>query len=139
MINDRFILTAAHCLGDKNTGKPKPISDFEVTLHAYTREEIRNQLKVKISNVIMNEGYRKFDKRDFDDIGLIELAEPLTSNHRLMPVSLSKYNDYDNLIFTGWGMTHNPEKKRAENSETLREVELKELPAQQCVSSKWYD
>ena len=123
VINDRFVMTAAHCV--KNVKSP---DQFQVTLHAYKTEDFETLPHSKVSRVLMHPEYTGIDS--FNDIALLELEEPLTFNQTFMPICIPNSNDYDNLVVAGWGLMNVWILKVT--PPTLREADLNEVPTEQC-------
>lgn len=124
VINDRFILTAAHCIhGDRNPAK------YHVVLGAYRMADIRRLPKLQVKRVIPHPQNLEGNPNKLNDIALLELAQPLRFNDKLMPICLPDFVQYpEGLKLIGFGAVNVPDRP----PEVLQEVEQKEIPFQQC-------
>lgn len=101
IIADRWILTAAHCLRDDN----RPVVVRVGKLNVYTNEDELTGVTVNIAEVVRHPDYRS--ARNYDDIGLLRLADALPFNSSIHPACL--YTDVADvsadqpLFVTGWG------------------------------------
>ena len=131
VINDRFILTAAHCVADASSP-----SEFTVILHAFKTSDFDNpKLRYKVKNFIRNKEWNGGkNKVGANDIALLELERPLKFDAHFMPLCLSTNTKYDNLFVAGWGLMDQKTGTGTQLVEppTLREVELREVPYGQC-------
>ena len=107
VINDRFILTAAHCLEP-----PEPlIKDPEVftSLGIWIGDQTDPHnlalcQAAGIKRVITHPDYVK-DAVNMTDVALVELLRPLTFSASLTPICLPDFTDFDNFLAAGWGYT----------------------------------
>lgn len=123
LINDRFVLTAAHCVANIS------IADVRVFLGAHNVEDLANGLpEVQVADII---------PLDFNpltvanDMALIKLAFPadLTS---FTPICLPADNMIPSDVFvTGWGLT-DAKSRGGSRSSQLREVDLIPLSDRRC-------
>jgi len=97
IINDRYILTAAHCF-PKN---PKPEETYiRIGLHS-TNDKVEI---AKVEKVIVNPDYQTNKNFYFwSDMALVKLAKPLTLGGAVSPVCLGNMEPSDELLATGWG------------------------------------
>ena len=121
LINDRYILTAAHCMKSLNS-----VSQLKVTLGAQTAEDRQRITPLEVEKVITNPNWKSFD-----DIALIKLKNPLNN---VNPVCLPTFTTYDNLFVTGWGMTGNTGSTHLQRATELMEVDTKEVDIMKCKS-----
>ena len=131
VINDRFILTAAHCVSDASSP-----SEFIVILHAFTTNDFNNpQLQYRVKNFMKHPAWNGGENKvSPNDVALLELERPLQFNNRFMPICLTTNTQYNNLFVAGWGMMDKRTFFGTQLVEppTLREVELNEVPSAQC-------
>ena len=100
IINDRFIITAAHCLETS-----KEMSDVKVYLTtSCNKKATANGEPLPVKNFWAHELYRKPGLGR--DIGLIELETPLVFTDTFRPVCLFNSRNVDNLFVAGWGVTN---------------------------------
>ncbi|OAD62114.1 Chymotrypsin-2 [Eufriesea mexicana] len=125
IINDRFILTAAHCIYQEIA------SDF--TIVAGTTDLTQKRAIYAVDMLIMNENYNPLTYND--DIGLIRLKTNLTYNIYIQPIALgSKYDvtPGEIAVVTGWG------RLGASNSvipHTLQEINVTVIDQESCAKS----
>jgi len=132
LINEYFVLTAAHCINDQ-------ISTIRLGEHKFS---VKNELfppvqdfHVKFGeNTIVHEGYSKQDNRFINDIALIKLPRPAKINKGVHPVCLNSNVNLENLNLTvaGWGFTEN----FGNPSDILLKLNVPVLTSQECTE-KW--
>lgn len=124
MLNDRFVLTAAHCL----------LNAKEVIVHlgAYDRTN-ENEAGRLVMNSTTFKAHEKFNVLAHNDIGLIKLPESVKFTNNIKSVALPK-NNKDKFedkvaVVSGWGVEHtgstNPPTK-------LRYTELTVISNAEC-------
>lgn len=133
LINDRWILSAAHCVDDD----PSP-DHWTVNLgdHDISSSIEVHHLEFKISRIIIHPHYYK----NGTDFALLQLKKPVNfaKYAHIRPICLptNDKNTYQGrtATATGWGWTSN----NGPRSNKLLEVELKVLSNEDCVRSyKW--
>ena len=132
VINDRFILTAAHCL--QQTPEVNVLS-VEVHVGKHCKSEgFKYGKGTPIKKYLTHERYRK--PGSFYDVALIELEEPLKFNQTFSPICLPNFTGYDNFLAAGWGKRDgtDPYLGHAITTEAdcLREAELALVPDRTC-------
>ncbi|XP_069193285.1 trypsin-1-like [Procambarus clarkii] len=130
IINNQYILTAAHCLYDQNTFQPRNPSTIKVGVADYNQNSHADDIPgvtrlVSIQNFTIHPNYTFFNVTD--DIALVKLAEPLdlTSHREVRPVCLPAN---DNLTYAGlegtavgWGYTS---ETATTEPDIMREVQI---------------
>ncbi|XP_050433515.1 trypsin-1-like isoform X2 [Adelges cooleyi] len=129
LINDRYVVTAAHCI------KPMLLPLMEVRLYEHDLENnVDNVYRFKVRQLIMHENYdiRKHDS----DIALLRLdidgGVPMSEN--LHPVCMPKEGlTYEHRlgVATGWGKL----KKGGKKPMVLREVTVPILDHASCAAT----
>ena len=134
IINDRYVLSAGHCFESKPDS-----SKVTAIIGAYTWNERigkeGNFQKLAVESYKVHEDYEsKQEPKYANDIALVKLKEPIQLNDNFNPICLPDFSNYDNLFATGWGrMNVGPFlMKRLTNPETLREVQVDEVPTLRC-------
>ncbi|KAG5837597.1 hypothetical protein ANANG_G00241010 [Anguilla anguilla] len=108
LINDRWLVTAAHCVQDNAKIKYSQPGTWEAYLGLHKQGEMEKTTeKRNIKRVIPHPYYNSYT---FDnDIALMELASPVTLGQSIKPVCLpSDTHDFPagkNVWITGWGAT----------------------------------
>lgn len=123
LINDRFILTAGHCVANIS------LTDIRVTLGAHNMEELTQSLPaLPVADVIL---------MDYDpvtisnDFALIKLGSRIDLES-YSPVCLpSKNRNPSDVFVTGWGLT-NAKSRGGSMSGVLKEVDLIPLSDRRC-------
>jgi len=106
IISKRYIVTAAHCIFDSQTGRRYRRTDFE--LHAGRHDtnvsEAGSQV-LQAEKIIVHNGYES--KRFKNDIALIKLKIPMVWSRMVRPVCLPKEDPRlgQICVVTGWGKT----------------------------------
>jgi len=125
LINDRYILTAAHCMDTKGL-KPEAV---KITLGAHSQDDRwKNQLEVASFKV--HERWTG-SVSNGNDIAIIRLKTPLKFDHvKIAPICLAGFNTRDDLFVTGWG-------NQADGLKTVSATELyygdlKQNPDSKC-------
>ncbi|XP_062551516.1 trypsin-like [Armigeres subalbatus] len=102
LINDRYILTAAHCVARSNA------KQFEVFLRRINiRSTNPEMLQRKVASITLNH-YQ--GARINNDVALLRLAEPVAIEPNLVPICLPDGSDSyvgRKAILIGWGTTAN--------------------------------
>ena len=136
IINDRYILTGAHCLDE-----PQPLDEHllifssPLSLGTWTLQHGVCTDKMTISNtlsykrVIRHENYSETSATSAD-IALIELRHPLTFNSTFAPICLPGFTDFDNFVAAGWGETKEFDDRE---QECLMEADLKLVNRSECT------
>lgn len=87
LINDRYILTAAHCLAFANKSE-----DVIVTLFAHTTQDRIKLPKLKVESLIKNPFWGKEGYGNHHDISLVKLAERQVFSQSFSPICLPGKN-----------------------------------------------
>ena len=101
IINDRYILTAAHCV-DFKTMTPDHIYAWNGRI--CEKEELKKTPRMEIKRIIKHEGHTSI--QSYNDIALLELKTPLTFNATFSPVCLPNFNSFNNFFAAGWGLVN---------------------------------
>ncbi|KAF2882272.1 hypothetical protein ILUMI_23892 [Ignelater luminosus] len=116
IINNKYVLTAAHCLvnkasevfqvrlGEWNT---KEDPDCVDTLRTDCADPVKN---ISVESIIVHEYYHARTKNN--DIGLLKLADNITYSDYIRPICLASRNSASlspglKLVVSGWGMVEN--------------------------------
>nr|XP_015194900.1 PREDICTED: tryptase-2-like [Lepisosteus oculatus] len=128
LINDRWVLTAAHCLEHplKWWESKVILGDFQV-LNSNEFQQIHS-----VKRIIVHESYH--DAEEGADIALIELNKPATINQYVKPVNLAETTDNITQSWdcwaTGWGNVGN--EASLSDPMTLQEVRLPVIDSLDC-------
>ncbi len=127
IINDRYILTAAHCTAGKN---PSSI-DIIVGEHDWTTKN-DGQKKYDVAEIKDHQSYNS--QTINNDFSLIRLSEPLTWSDQVRPVCLPADNSDQFVdewsVVTGWGTTSSG----GSQPPVLQEVVLETMSNAECRS-----
>lgn len=95
ILNDRFILTAAHCF---NGFEHYNVTDFRVGVGNIDRVQAEAHLLEKI---IKHKDYNGVE----NDLCLLKLKDPLEFRENIQPIDIRKFpvSDDENAIVSGWG------------------------------------
>jgi len=99
LINDRYVLTAAHCaVGSR-------VEETKITFNSHSFEDLIRNKNHAIEKIIVHPGYDDNDNDVRHDIALFKLAKPVTFTDSLHPICLGTQTKFANLFVTGWGLT----------------------------------
>jgi secreted trypsin-like serine protease len=133
LLNNRHLLTAAHCV------EGKAGADVRVILGVHDLEKARDGDKYGVDSFVVHSDYRVNKNKGLDmdmfenDLALIRLKEPLKLNSDISPICLSKPGADDplkgGLTVLGWGQLSPNSRSRAQK---LQMLTLPELPSEEC-------
>ncbi|XP_066977455.1 trypsin-1-like [Macrobrachium rosenbergii] len=130
LINDRFLITAAHCIKRVNKAR------VDILLGSYNKSdasEVSRQVR-RVKDWWAHDG---FDRRTFiNDVGIIELNEPVEFDRHIRPVCLpSEEKSYIGQfgIVPGWGR----QSEDGESSDVVREVRVPIISNEECRNKKY--
>ena len=132
LIDDRYIMTAAHCLFHKPN-----VNGIIATFSAHGRrlEEANDSVKLEIESYLIHE---KFSGR-FNfvyDIALIKLKNPVDiENAKWNPVCLPNFSNYSNLFLAEWRSQY--VNSSLIKQEALYDVKLDEVDNSTCINKYW--
>ena len=114
IINNYYVLTAAHCIGDAETWFHDRINRFGSTKISvkvgHHDIESPHAITINVDSVSIHPGYKK--ERISHDIALLKLSKKLEFNDAVQPIDLPKQedviHDMDDLEIAGWGKTADP-------------------------------
>merc|ERR1711976_863421 len=128
LINDRYVLTAAHCVYDMRA------SDLSVRLgdHDISTSSETNHVTRSVSEIINHPRYQARTQKN--DIALLKLSSPVTISSTVLPVCLppqgSRYTGSKATV-TGWGTLSSG----GSSPDELQEVEVTVLSNIACRRS----
>lgn len=124
LINEQFVLTAAHCV--KGTGKYQLVGVRLGEWDLLAQEDCDNSrdppdcsngvTNVGLNATYVHPNYSPLDRYKFNDIALLKMSHAVTYNRFIQPICLpssktlrnKNYADED-LVLTGWGQTESGE------------------------------
>ncbi|XP_017783265.1 PREDICTED: serine protease snake-like [Nicrophorus vespilloides] len=127
LINDKFILTAAHCTNSRDFGQVKFVRLGDLNLILNTDDASPQMFEVK--RILKHPKYRS--SSHYHDIALIELDKTVKFTSYTEPACLNtpiSNRSNDNFIAIGWGHTS----FGGDTSDVLQKVELKEKTNDEC-------
>lgn len=102
LINDRYVLTAAHCVHGFNADRIK----VRLLEHDRSMPEQTQTIDVKVKRILKHPRYSSTTYNN--DIAIVRLDEPVKFEGILNPVCIASpgksYTGYDGIV-TGWGTT----------------------------------
>lgn len=104
LINNRTVLTAAHCLVD-TLDRKRPASFFQIVGGNVNRyEQTQNTVVRTVANVVV---HQRYNPKNFDnDVGLLILSEPVPDGHpTLKPIEMATKSPkaLTTCQTSGWG------------------------------------
>ncbi|XP_045138298.1 trypsin alpha-3-like [Portunus trituberculatus] len=128
LINDRYVLTAAHCTVDFRASEiTVRLAEHNLAISSETSVVVRS-----VSQIINHPNYQSGSEKN--DIALLKLSSPVTVSSTVLPVCMPpprpKYAGRTATV-TGWGTTSSG----GSSPNSLREVDVKVLRNSDCQSS----
>lgn len=127
LINDRYVLTAAHCLPRQTT------ESMRVVMGHHDIKKLREATVYHPDKLISYPKYQDSDPYQKFDIALIRLRERVIFSDKIFPVCLPgrdfPKSDYPNLVVAGFGRL----KEDGIVSDRLLDVELPEVNNTECT------
>lgn len=129
LIHPQVVLTAAHCVQNKNVSDIKiragecdtnPMCDFE-----------KDQYRNVVDKIVHEEFYKG---ALYNDIALLILDTPFEINQYVRTVCLqpSTVSQLSNCFASGWGLHPNPDAHAADYNVTIQKISVPIVPRQQC-------
>lgn len=110
LINEKFILTAAHCLYYEENGELKRRTNSEIYVFANSSNLSQGGEIYDVKRIIEHPNYNK--ENNDNDIALLELTSPINTYYSNQIINLPSKSDYEELnkpdksvIVSGWGAT----------------------------------
>ncbi|MEM7531335.1 MAG: serine protease [Chloroflexota bacterium] len=149
LIHDEWVLTAAHCVYDANTGTTTPAHQLAVVGGVFNlRTPEASMQQVDVSRIIMHPSYDIESNRN--DIALLQLTQPLQGLARqsipIRPIELvgAGIGTLEGVtgVVTGWGDLYQSAAEAEQNNDvlipdTLHQVSIPILRNSLC--EQWYD
>lgn len=129
LINDRYILTAAHCASSTRPDRVR------VVLGA---NDLNNRRNIKYRQVSKFKIHPKYNRANhMNDIALLKLSEPMKMTTTMKPICLPKevmtgFDKGKTMTVAGWGVHKTYPMKR--KSSELLEVEIPLIEKSRCKS-----
>ncbi|XP_026840811.1 trypsin-1 [Drosophila persimilis] len=132
LINDLYVLTAAHCV----EGVPAELLSLRFLEHNRSHPNVDLLVERSVSKVRVHELY---NPRTFDnDIALLRLSQPMDlQGPHLRPICLPRQGhsfDHEMAIVAGWGA----QTEDGFATETLQEVDVLVIPQSECRNETAY-
>ncbi|CAO1358462.1 unnamed protein product [Diamesa serratosioi] len=137
LINNRYVITAAHCLSESLTnvrlGEWDKSQEIDCD-HSLINEKhcAPKPIDINISEMIIHENYRRVKTSLEDDIALLRLENQVTYNEYIMPVCMSPENKsfvWTFLTVVGFGRT---EYSGTKNNDIKLKVQVQAVPNETC-------
>lgn len=134
LIDRRYVLTAAHCLFDKD-GNRLTANNINVTVGQYQISTAdTNEQTIAISEILLHESYSFTDRNFKNDIALLRLQNDVTNITPIpLAANLNGLATGDLLKVMGWGTTI--ENVDSSSSDTLLEVDVPYVSLAKCRES----
>jgi secreted trypsin-like serine protease len=127
-IGDRYVLTAAHCIDDKN---PENL-DVIIGIHDLDKEASQGQ-RVAVKNIYAHEQYDTITLNR--DIAVLELDRSVTATSVVLDSSSQTLATGDDVIVMGWGNQESNPAVRPTYPSALFEVTLPIVSTDTCRAS----
>ncbi|KAK9746590.1 Trypsin [Popillia japonica] len=116
IVSNKCILTAAHCLSDRSSGK------YSIQYGVVKRNNNINVIDVE--SITIHENYEHDLDKLFNDVAVLKLAAPIKFGDNARPVSLptqgQEFPDWSRAVLAGWGRPSLPEP----SNENLQKVDI---------------
>ncbi|XP_075234137.1 chymotrypsin-1-like [Lycorma delicatula] len=102
ILNDRWVLTAGHCLDRKHEGA---FTDFICSGSSFIN--CKNGTLHKIEKRIIHPDYKEVFNKTINDIGLLRVKNPFVYSERVQRIALATYQPsiFTRATVTGWGVS----------------------------------
>jgi len=137
LLSDKWIITAAHCLYDKEPTRLYKPDEIRIFIGAHNITQRYKSKEIQLIEARHVEPHPKFDHQSLNnDIGLIELKRQVKISEKVLPVCLpsSKQRQLSRRgkvgTVVGWGVTN-----KGTTAETLKELELPVVSRQECINA----
>lgn len=132
LISEEFVVTAAHCLCDQDTGHRLAKRKVRVRLGVHNLDKTNRDTvrEFAVGELHFSEDYSRDTNRG--DIGLVELTEPVQFNSFILPACVNGYGPVHAELGTviGWGAT-----EHEVISPVLRKASLPVVDSVDCLES----
>ena len=130
LLNDRWVLTAAHCLSNRKC------NDIKVVLGDHDLTKVENgEQHAEVCGIVIHKYYHSV----FDDIALIELCRTVKFSASIQPIMFASPKVYEEtrgnkVTVAGWGSL----KERGQGSKVLMKTEVSQVNFKACKRSyRW--
>ncbi|XP_035213248.1 limulus clotting factor C-like isoform X2 [Stegodyphus dumicola] len=135
LLNEIWLITAAHCVTYAGTTLTIEPSKFQVYLGKYHRKDSKDDEYVQVRKIQEIHIHPDYDPGLFDaDIALLQMDSPVQLNSRVQPICLpTEQTTRENIVegkkgvVTGWGMNENDT-----YAETLQQAVLPVVSQERC-------
>ncbi len=139
IIDEMWVLTAAHCVHDNDTDDAIPVNSFKVVVGDHvttTRQDSEQEYFPK--KVFLHEDFNRATMDN--DIALIELKRSIEYNEVIAPVCLpsSPPPIGETCVTTGWGLERNGNTGRLQRVTSLNEVTIRIKSNEVCGSQRYW-
>ncbi|KAB0801354.1 hypothetical protein PPYR_05708 [Photinus pyralis] len=123
IINERHVLTAAHCVSGGQDA-----ANFRIVAGNHKLSDVQ-QAVYAVSEIIIHEDFERFALND--DIAILKLNEAITYGVRIQPVGLAEVYPPPgtNCTVTGWGLVGYPSYNTPDE---LQYIQLKTISLDEC-------
>jgi len=137
VIGKRWIITAAHCLLNKDGSPRYDTKDIKVYLGDHDRKDSSETDKTEVYKVDYYKAHKKYNREDVkNDIAVIKVSKSIDLT-RHTPVCLPRRNRKfvgSKAMATGWGTVSFSDKGERQTADVLQEVSLKIRDSDYCGS-----
>ncbi|KAI1302168.1 Coagulation factor X [Halotydeus destructor] len=125
LINDRYLLTAAHCLHGLTP------NEVRVLLSAHDLRARSSAMTLPVESITIHENYNRI--RQTHDIAVVKLKTPIVATSRVSCICIPMGNQetFDDLRVAGWGRTD----EGGAMSDVLLEVKVPQIDQGTCVQT----
>ncbi|KAE8633343.1 hypothetical protein XENTR_v10001851, partial [Xenopus tropicalis] len=139
ILNNQWILTAAHCLIDYKT----TFDTIRVVIGARKLSKLGSETQIrKVKQLILHEKYLREGKHSYD-IGLILLDEPIKFNdytqRACLPSASLNVAQKTNCYVAGWGVLEEKAYLEIAAADILQEAGVFFINKELCNSKEWYN
>lgn len=137
IIADQWVLTAAHCLFDRN-GNLLQLNEFQVAINASNLRD-EGASEILVTNMYVHPGYAHNASNPHSDLALLELA----TSTGITPITLSTKSSDDltglSATVLGWGAVNYENPQAPQFPVLLHSVDVPVVALDVCNSPQSYD
>ncbi|KAJ6651774.1 hypothetical protein lerEdw1_019665 [Lerista edwardsae] len=134
LITAQWILTAAHCFGNKRN-----VPHWRAVISPSKLSSLGSEVHVRyVKQVVLHEKYQAVT--EYNDIALMQLDKPIKCSDFIQPACIPDSSvvtsELTQCYISGWGVMR---EQATVPSDLMQEAQVERFATDKCNSSSWYD